>query len=78
MKWPTFAVHRDIKPTNILMLWDGPEVETFTAKISDFGISKKLDPGRNSKTTKNSKGTTGYIAPEISKAKIKKPVSFMI
>ena len=56
------TVHRDIKPHNILLTND-PVNGGLKAVISDFGISRKLPPDRNSMTT-NKKGTEGWIAPE--------------
>lgn len=56
------------------MLWNFPEHGTFTAKISDFGISKKLDPERSSKTTEHNKGTAGFVAKEIVNSEKKKLV----
>ena len=57
------TVHRDIKPHNIL-LTDDPVNGGLKAVISDFGISRKLSPGRNSMTATTTKGTEGWIAPE--------------
>ncbi|KAL2507944.1 receptor-like protein kinase 1 [Forsythia ovata] len=50
-------IHCDIKPQNILL------DESFTAKISDFGIAKLLKPDQ-SRTTTGIRGTKGYVAPE--------------
>jgi serine/threonine-protein kinase/endoribonuclease IRE1 len=61
------VVHRDIKPQNILILLKG---DTLNAKISDFGLSKKLEEGASSfyATRKNSGGTPGWRAPELLEA----------
>ncbi|XP_063947442.1 serine/threonine-protein kinase PBL35 isoform X2 [Daucus carota subsp. sativus] len=50
-------VHRDIKPTNILL---GPNLE---GKLSDFGLSKVIDPGESYKSSEV-RGTFGYVDPE--------------
>jgi outer membrane protein assembly factor BamB len=49
-------IHRDLKPTNILLAADGP-------RVIDFGIARALD-GTSLTTTGYTFGTPGYMAPE--------------
>ena len=50
--------HRDLKPANILLTEDGQP------KVSDFGISKRLDDTLERTRTGEVLGTVGYMAPE--------------
>ncbi|WRX07687.1 Protein kinase domain - like 5 [Theobroma cacao] len=53
-------IHCDIKPQNILM------DDSWTAKISDFGLAKLL-MGDQTRTFTGARGTRGYMAPEWQK-----------
>ncbi|GLT52523.1 hypothetical protein SLA2020_258590 [Shorea laevis] len=53
----TQIIHCDIKPQNILL------DDSFTAKISDFGLAKLLINSK-SRTLTGIRGTKGYVAPE--------------
>ncbi|XP_015573616.3 probable LRR receptor-like serine/threonine-protein kinase At1g07650 isoform X1 [Ricinus communis] len=50
-------VHRDIKPTNILL------GQNFEAKLSDFGLSKVISQGETYASSEV-RGTFGYVDPE--------------
>jgi eukaryotic-like serine/threonine-protein kinase len=52
------VVHRDVKPQNVLL------DESGTAKVTDFGIARSLDPGDELTETGALLGTSDYIAPE--------------
>ncbi|CAL4958849.1 unnamed protein product [Urochloa decumbens] len=49
--------HLDIKPQNILL------DDNFSAKLSDFGLSKMIDRDKSQVVTRM-RGTPGYLAPE--------------
>lgn len=56
-------VHRDIKPQNILLKYDGNPQEIRVAKFSDFGTSRQLDCDQTELS--NVAGTLQYMAPEV-------------
>jgi TM2 domain-containing membrane protein YozV/uncharacterized RDD family membrane protein YckC len=51
-------IHRDIKPTNLLVLADG------TVKIADFGLAKSMDFDSRLTVTGAVVGTPYYMSPE--------------
>jgi hypothetical protein len=58
------VVHRDLKPTNVLLAEDG------TPKVSDFGLAKKLDEAGQT-ATGAVLGSPSYMAPEQAEGKSK-------
>lgn len=59
------VIHRDLKPANILIYYD--ENNCLIPKVSDFGLSKELNPKTTTITRSDEKfGTIGYMAPEQS------------
>ena len=59
------VVHRDVKPQNVLLSTPNSKGDT-RAMISDFGLCKKLNPGKKSfSKISGIAGTEGWIAPEM-------------
>ncbi|XP_061344938.1 LEAF RUST 10 DISEASE-RESISTANCE LOCUS RECEPTOR-LIKE PROTEIN KINASE-like 2.4 [Gastrolobium bilobum] len=55
----TRILHFDIKPHNILL------DETYSPKISDFGLAKLSTRDNSIVSMSNARGTVGYVAPEV-------------
>jgi hypothetical protein len=72
------VIHRDLKPANVLLVprpgaspavdEERPPVSSWAAKITDFGLAKKLDEATRTQTGAVL-GTPSYMAPEQAQGK---------
>ncbi len=67
-------VHRDIKPENLLLTAEGQL--SATVKISDFGLTKHLDPSSDTSMMQTDVGTTHFKAPELLNRSPKGEISY--
>jgi serine/threonine protein kinase len=63
-------VHRDVKPSNVLLTVDGP-------RLIDFGIARAIDASARLTTTGVAVGSPGYMSPEQVQAEAVGPASDM-
>ncbi len=72
----TGLVHRDLKPGNVLLTslpTEGEEPGPLgTAKITDFGLAKKIEGNNDLTRTGAVMGTPSYMAPEQAKGETKR------
>lgn len=67
------VIHRDIKPQNILISSPLPPKNMRKVMITDFGVSKVLTSDQfSTEVSAHLKGTEGWIAPEVLKAKLER------
>jgi serine/threonine protein kinase len=58
------VVHCDMKPANVLLKSSNADIRGFSAKVSDFGLSRVEDDDTCATFPFNSCGTAAYVAPE--------------
>ena len=59
------VIHRDIKPSNVLIDSHG------RPRITDFGLAKRVDSGKDLTATGEILGTPSYMSPEQAAGQIK-------
>ncbi|CAO1948848.1 unnamed protein product [Urochloa humidicola] len=59
-KWEKIVIHRDIKTSNVLLDCK------MNGRLGDFGLARLYDHGTDPQTT-HVVGTTGYLAPELTR-----------
>ncbi len=72
-------IHRDIKPANILATYedhDGGKSKFIRLKLTDFGLTKFLDPDGKSTQMSSLLGTRDFLAPEFWKRNSRDSVSY--
>eukprot|EP00798_Chlamydomonas_sp_ICE-L_P005664 gene5664-8989_t len=74
------VVHCDLKPANVLLKSSNNDPRGFTAKVSDFGLSRVEDDDSAASFPFNSCGTAAYVAPEalISNKKVTSSVDVYV
>jgi WD40 repeat protein len=64
------VIHRDLKPGNILLVREGASPEEFGAKVTDFGLAKRLDVSDGQTQTGDLLGTPSFMAPEQAEGRL--------
>ncbi|KAK9826363.1 hypothetical protein WJX81_002338 [Elliptochloris bilobata] len=58
-------VHGDLKIANVLLRSQTTDSRGYICKICDFGLSRILDPDKNSHVSATSHGTASWMPPEV-------------
>ena len=69
-------VHRDIKPGNILVTSTAASMEQVIVKLTDFGLSKFLDPNGVKSAMSSAVGTMLFMAPDFWNRRPDEPVTY--